>query len=244
MKKFNLLAVLLITALELVACNSGGGDPNNVPKQNNLPQVACSASFGGGWESSGTISYNPPLSPQNLGYINQYIYFDNRPSRVSYLDATYADSSGYWNGQGSIVKPVPVYGIEGGTSVQNNQYSPSQLPADVCTYMYSVEESSSNNGVVPNTVNHGVMAWKNCSASITNGVMTFYANYEFYLNSLNTVPVESGTVTFTCNNINNIQPPKPLPQTSTSSKIAQTINGYGSNFAKYIDSLRNTPTQN
>lgn len=63
MKKFNLLAVLLVMALELVACNSGGGDPNNVPKQNNLPQVACSASFGGGWESSGTISYNPLRYP-------------------------------------------------------------------------------------------------------------------------------------------------------------------------------------
>ena len=95
-----------------------------------------STSFlGGGWESS-TISYNPPLSPQNLGYINQYIYFDNRPSRVSYLDATYADSSGYWNGgQGSIVKPVPVYGIEGSTSVQNTQYSTISITCR-CLYLY------------------------------------------------------------------------------------------------------------
>ena len=241
--------ILLISAagitISLTACGSGGGDPNNVPKQNNLPQVACSASFGGGWESLGTISYNPPLSPTALGYFNQFIYYDNRSNRFSTLISEYGDASGNWNGIGSIVKQVPVYSIGGGTGDNGVSIPPdSQWPNDVCSYMGSTERYTSNNHVVPETINHGVMAWKNCSASIANGVMTFNANYEFYLNSLNTVPVESGAITFTCNNINNVQPPKPLPLTSTSSKVAQTINDHGGNFAKYIDSLRSASTQN
>lgn len=246
MKTNNVVLSVLLTGLIalLTACGSGGGGGGGsgiVAKQNNLPQVACSASFGGGWESSGTISYNPPLSPTELGVFGQDIYYDNRPSAISYLVADYADLSGNWNGQGSIIKPVPIYGIGGGVSGDSvvNIPNPSQWPSDVCVYMGSAEEYSSNNGVVPNTKNYGVMAWKNCAASITNGVMTFSANYEFYLNNLNTAPVKAGTITFTCNNIDNVQPPKPLPQSSINSKVTQTINGSGSNFAKYIDSLRN-----
>lgn len=228
----------LATTIGLAACNSGGGNPNNVPKQNNLPQVACSASLGGGWESSGTILFNPPIAPQRLGLYLRAIHYDNRPSATNYLEAGYGEAVGDWDTRGAIDIPVPVYAIGGGTSHPNDLYLPSELPSDVCTYMYSTETYTTNLMVIPETVNHGVMAWRNCSASITNGVMSFNANYELYLNSLNTEPVESGTVTFTCNNINNVQPPTPLPRTSTKAKTLESLSGDGNDVVNHIDLLR------
>lgn len=238
MKTKNIALSGLLTGLivSITACGGGGsgGGSGTVAKQNNLPQIACSASFGGGRESSGTISYNPSLSPTTLGYLNQFIYYDNRPSAISYLVIDYWDDSGNWNGGGSIVKPTPVYGITGGTGSTSIYVPPAnQWPSDVCSYMGSTERYTSNLLVVPLTENPGIMAWKNCSASITNGVMTFNANYEFYLNSLNTAPVESGTVTFTCNNIKDGMA---TPQNSTSARISQTISDVG--MYDYLNSLR------
>lgn len=235
-----LSALLTGLIVSLTACGSGGGGGGSVAKQNNLPQVACSASFGGGGESSGTISYNPPLSPTALGYLNQFIYYDNRPSAVSYLVVDYWDTSGNWNTGGSIIKPTPVYAISGGTGADAKVSIPpaNQWPGDVCSYMGSAETYTSNSGVVPDTVNYGIMAWKNCSASITNGVMTFNANYEFYLNDLNTAPVKSGTVTFTCNNIKD---GGATSSNSTSAKISQTMSDIG--MYDYFNSLRDKYAQ-